>query len=45
MNEHSENAQFARLIVALEPWLTQVVITLGAIQLVESRELMCSYAP
>ena len=29
MNEHSENAQFARLIVALEPWLTQVVIIGG----------------
>jgi hypothetical protein len=29
MNEHSDNAQFARLIVALEPWLTQVVIIGG----------------
>lgn len=29
MNEHSENAQFAQLIVALEPWLTQVVIIGG----------------
>jgi hypothetical protein len=29
MNEYSENAQFARLIVALEPWLTQVVIIGG----------------
>lgn len=29
MNEHSENEQFARLIVALEPWLTQVVIIGG----------------
>jgi hypothetical protein len=26
MNEHSENEQFARLIGALDPWLTQVVI-------------------
>jgi hypothetical protein len=29
MNEHSENEQFARLIVALEPWLIQVVIIGG----------------
>jgi hypothetical protein len=29
MNEHSDNEQFARLIVALEPWLTQVVIIGG----------------
>ncbi len=29
MSEHSENEQFARLIVALEPWLTQVVIIGG----------------
>jgi hypothetical protein len=29
MNEHSENEQFARLIVALKPWLTQVVIIGG----------------
>jgi hypothetical protein len=29
MNEHSENEQFARLVVALEPWLTQVVIIGG----------------
>jgi hypothetical protein len=29
MNEHSENGQFARLILALEPWLTQVVIIGG----------------
>jgi hypothetical protein len=29
MNEHSENAQFARLIVAFEPWLTQVLIIGG----------------
>lgn len=29
MNEHSENEQFARLIIALEPWLTQVVIIGG----------------
>ncbi len=29
MNEHSDNEQFARLIVALEPWLTQMVIIGG----------------
>jgi hypothetical protein len=29
MNEHSENEQFARLIVALEPWLDQMVIIGG----------------
>lgn len=29
MNEHSDNEQFVRLIVALEPWLTQVVIIGG----------------
>jgi hypothetical protein len=29
MNEHSENEQFARLIIALEPWLPQVVIIGG----------------
>jgi hypothetical protein len=29
MNEHSDNEQFARLIVALEPWLTQVVVIGG----------------
>lgn len=29
MNEHFENEQFARLIVALEPWLPQVVIIGG----------------
>ncbi len=29
MSEHSENEQFARLIVAIEPWLTQVVIIGG----------------
>lgn len=29
MNEHSDNEQFTRLIVALEPWLTQVVIIGG----------------
>lgn len=29
MNEHSENEQFARLIVALEPWLTQIVVIGG----------------
>jgi len=29
VNEQSENEQFARLIVALEPWLTQVVIIGG----------------
>jgi hypothetical protein len=29
MNEQAENQQFARLILALEPWLTQVVIIGG----------------
>jgi hypothetical protein len=29
MNNHSENEQFARLIVALAPWLTQLVIIGG----------------
>ena len=29
MNEHSENEQFARLMVALEPWLDQMVIIGG----------------
>ena len=29
MNEHPENEQFARLIVALEPWLDQMVIIGG----------------
>jgi hypothetical protein len=29
MNDHSENAAFARLIVAIEPWLREVVIIGG----------------